>query len=37
MKIREIDSRALLPAAERLWTSEARACGMTPWLEAIRA
>jgi len=31
-----IDHRALLPAAERLWESEARAQGTTSWLEAIR-
>ena len=37
MTIREIDHRALLPAAERLWETEARAQGTTSWLEAIRA
>ena len=36
MIIREIDHRALLPAAERLWETEARAQGTTSWLEAIR-
>jgi TRAP-type transport system periplasmic protein len=36
MTIREIDGRALQPAAERLWESEARALGITPWLGAIR-
>ncbi len=36
MTIREIDGRALQPAAERLWESEARALGITSWLEAIR-
>ncbi len=36
MTIREIDHRALLPAAERLWETEARAQGTTSWLEAIR-
>ena len=37
MIIRDIDSRALQPAAERLWVSEARAHGIESWLEAIRA
>ena len=36
MTIREIDGRALQPAAERLWAAEARALGVTSWLEAIR-
>ena len=36
MTVREIDHRALLPAAERLWETEARAQGTTSWLEAIR-
>jgi TRAP-type transport system periplasmic protein len=36
MTIREIDGRALQPAAERLWSTEARALGATSWLEAIR-
>lgn len=37
MRIHDVDRRALEPAAERLWDSEARALGITPWLEAIRA
>ena len=37
MIIRDIDSRALQQAAERLWVSEARAHGIESWLEAIRA
>jgi len=36
MIIRDVDGAALQPAAERLWASEARALGITPWLEAIR-
>ena len=36
MTVREIDHRPLLPAAERLWETEARAQGTTAWLEAIR-
>ncbi len=36
MKIRDVDGHALLPAAERLWETEARALGITRWLEAIR-
>jgi tripartite ATP-independent transporter DctP family solute receptor len=36
MTIRHIDGRAFRPAAERLWESEARMLGVTPWLEAIR-
>jgi TRAP-type transport system periplasmic protein len=36
MKIREIDRRAFLPVAARLWESEARALGASSWLEAIR-
>ncbi|MBK5297320.1 MAG: TRAP transporter substrate-binding protein [Vicinamibacteria bacterium] len=36
MTIREIDRRALQPAAERLWDTEARALGIGSWLEAIR-
>ena len=36
MTIRDIDGRALQPAAERLWEREARALGVTSWLEAIR-
>ena len=37
MTIRDIDSRALQPAAERLWVSEARAHGIESWLDVIRA
>ena len=36
MTIRDVDGRALQPSAERLWASEARALGITSWLEAIR-
>jgi len=36
MTIREIDGRAFLPVAERLWETEARALGVGPWLEVIR-
>jgi TRAP-type transport system periplasmic protein len=36
MTIREIDRSGLQPAAERLWNTEARSLGVTPWLEAIR-
>ena len=36
MTIRDIDGRALQPSAERLWTSQAQALGITSWLEAIR-
>jgi tripartite ATP-independent transporter DctP family solute receptor len=36
MTIRDVDARALQPAAERLWRAEAQAHGITPWLEAIR-
>ena len=36
MKIREVDGRALLPAAEQLWEREAKALGIRRWLEAIR-
>jgi TRAP-type transport system periplasmic protein len=36
MTIREIDVRAFLPVAERLWETEARALGVGPWLEVIR-
>jgi TRAP-type C4-dicarboxylate transport system substrate-binding protein len=36
MTIRDVDGRALRPAAERLWETEARALGITRWLEAIR-
>jgi TRAP-type C4-dicarboxylate transport system substrate-binding protein len=37
MTIREIDRAALQSAAEGMWTREAAALGVTPWLEAIRA
>ncbi len=37
MTIREIDARPLRPAAERLWTEQGAALGVTSWLEAIRA
>jgi tripartite ATP-independent transporter DctP family solute receptor len=37
MTIREIDGRAFLAPAERLWETEGRALGVTSWLEAIRA
>ena len=37
MTIREIDHGALLPAAERLWETEARKHGISSWLEAVRA
>ena len=36
MSIREIDTSAFRSAAERLWTSEARALDVTSWLEVIR-
>jgi tripartite ATP-independent transporter DctP family solute receptor len=36
MKIRDVDGHALLPAAEQLWEREAKALGITRWLEAIR-
>ncbi len=36
MKIRDVDGRALLPAAEQLWEREAKALGIRRWLEAIR-
>ena len=36
MVVREIDHGALLPAAERLWNTEARSQGTMSWLEAIR-
>jgi tripartite ATP-independent transporter DctP family solute receptor len=36
MTIRDVDGTALQPAAERLWASEARALGISSWLEAIR-
>jgi len=37
MTIRDVDATALLPLAERLWDREARALGVTSWIEAIRA
>jgi len=37
MVIRDLDRRPLEQAAERLWVSEARAHGIEPWLDAIRA
>ena len=37
MMIRDIDSRPLQQAAERLWASESRMHGIASWLEAIRA
>jgi tripartite ATP-independent transporter DctP family solute receptor len=37
MTIREIDRAALQATAEGMWTREAAALGVTPWLEAIRA
>ena len=37
MTIREFDSSAFHRKAEGLWISEARALGVTPWLDAIRA
>ena len=36
MTVREIDSRPLHPAAERLWNAEAQRLGASSWLEAIR-
>jgi tripartite ATP-independent transporter DctP family solute receptor len=36
MKIRDVNGHALLPAAVQLWEREARALGITRWLEAIR-
>ena len=36
MTIREIDNSAFRQAAERLWSTEARALGVESWLEAIR-
>jgi TRAP-type C4-dicarboxylate transport system substrate-binding protein len=36
MTIREIDGRAFLPVAERLWETEARALGVGAWLDVIR-
>jgi TRAP-type transport system periplasmic protein len=37
MTIRDVDAAPLLPLAERLWDREARALGVTSWIEAIRA
>lgn len=37
MTIREIDGRAFRSRAEALWEKEARALGVTSWLEAIQA
>jgi TRAP-type transport system periplasmic protein len=37
MTIREIDTRAFRPAAERLWETESRALGVGNWLQAIVA
>lgn len=37
MSIRDIDGTAFREPAERLWETEARALGVAPWLEAIRA
>ena len=37
MTIREIDRAPLRAAAEAMWTREAGALGVTPWLETIRA
>jgi TRAP-type C4-dicarboxylate transport system substrate-binding protein len=36
MTIREVDSTALRPAAERLWEAEARALDVADWLGVIR-
>lgn len=36
MTIREIDGRAFQHPAEQLWTREAHALGVSPWLEMIR-
>jgi tripartite ATP-independent transporter DctP family solute receptor len=36
MTIRPIDGHAFRPAAEKLWIAEARALGVSSWLEAIR-
>jgi TRAP-type C4-dicarboxylate transport system substrate-binding protein len=36
MTIRDIDVTSLRRSAEQLWQTEARALGVTPWLEAIR-
>ena len=37
MSIRDIDGAAFRRPAEQLWETEARALGVTSWLEAIRA
>nr|MDQ3349195.1 TRAP transporter substrate-binding protein [Acidobacteriota bacterium] len=37
MSIRDIDGAAFKRPAEQLWETEARALGVTSWLEAIRA
>jgi tripartite ATP-independent transporter DctP family solute receptor len=37
MTIRDIDGALFQPAAERLWTAEARVLDVGKWLEAIRA
>ena len=37
MTIRDIDALAFRQSAEHLWRREARALGVEPWLEAIRA
>jgi TRAP-type transport system periplasmic protein len=37
MTIREIDRSAFQQSAERLWETEARALGVTKWLQTIRA
>ena len=37
MTVRDVDRSAFAPSAERLWSREATALGVTPWLEAIRA
>ena len=36
MTVRDVDNRALHPAAERLWNAEAQRLGAGSWLEAIR-
>ena len=36
MTVRDVDRSAFAPSAERLWSREASALGVTPWLEAIR-
>jgi hypothetical protein len=37
MAIHEMPGEPFRRAAERLWDSEGRALGVTPWLEAILA